>query len=327
LQGWMTNLEITNLPTINGGTLAAALSLSSYLLKTDTAAMLTNYINKADTASMLTNYINKADTAAMLSNYQDASDVNATLAAYLPIANGTATGTLTTAALNVGNTSLSIDSIGLVDGKITFYDAADTLGVYIIASNIVDLADYAVMLADSTTGAGHYVSDHRGDDIEAALADTVAFDTEELSDVVQLNAATRSVMTFGAGGGNAGDTTLFTTSSLYGSAYWGGSLSFHVDSMIVSMVHGLGLDTLDVQISWNDTLKAVVPTKLNTAALPIGRAAGVNKSLTVGQVDAVFDNAVIPPGKMVWCTTPYVPAAALKRKPTFLSVTLVGHLQ
>jgi hypothetical protein len=43
LQGWMTNLEITNLPTINGGTLATALSLSSYLLKSDTAAMLTPY--------------------------------------------------------------------------------------------------------------------------------------------------------------------------------------------------------------------------------------------------------------------------------------------
>jgi hypothetical protein len=135
------------------------------------------------------------------------------------------------------------------------------------------------------------------------------------------------VMTFGAGGGNAGDTTLFTTPSLYGSAYWGGSLSFHVDSMIVSMVHGAGLDTLGVQISYSDTLKAVVPTNLNTAALPIGRVAGVNKALTVGQVDAAFDNAVIPPGKIVYCTTPYVPAAALKRKPTYLSVTLIGHLQ
>jgi hypothetical protein len=118
-----------------------------------------------------------------------------------------------------------------------------------------------------------------------------------------------------------------TTTGLYGSYYWGGSLSFHVDSMIVSMGHGLGLDTLGVQISWSDTLKAVVPTNLNTAALPIGRVTGVNQALTVGQVDASFANAVIPPGKIVWCTTPYVPAAALKRKPTYLSVTLIGHLQ
>jgi hypothetical protein len=43
LKGWMTNLEITNLPTINGGTLASALSLSTYLLKSDTASMLSKY--------------------------------------------------------------------------------------------------------------------------------------------------------------------------------------------------------------------------------------------------------------------------------------------
>jgi len=42
-KGWFTDLEITNLPTINGGTLSSALSLSSYLLKSDTASMLTNY--------------------------------------------------------------------------------------------------------------------------------------------------------------------------------------------------------------------------------------------------------------------------------------------
>jgi hypothetical protein len=116
--------------------------------------------------------------------------------------------------------------------------------------------------------------------------DTVA----DLSEVRlrQAYADSRSVMAFGAGGGNAGDTTLFTTSTLYGSPYWGGTKSFHVDTMLVSMVHGLGLDTIDVQISWSDTLKAVVPTKLNTAALPIGRAAGVNKALTVGQIDLIM---------------------------------------
>lgn len=160
---------------------------------------------------------------------------------------------------------------------------------------------------------------------------------QEINDSIQLyitNGETgqalsdsRTLMTFGAGGGNAGDTTAFTTSTIYGSVYWGGPLTFHVDSMIVSMVHGVGLDTLGVQISWSDTLKAVVPVNINTAALAVGRAAGVNKALTVGQVDASFNNATIPPGKMVWCTTPYVPADALKRKPTYLGVSLIGHLQ
>ena len=43
LKGWFTDLEITNLPTVNGGTLASALSLPNYLLKSDTASMLSNY--------------------------------------------------------------------------------------------------------------------------------------------------------------------------------------------------------------------------------------------------------------------------------------------
>jgi hypothetical protein len=217
--------------------------------------------------------------------------------------------------------------------------------------NKISVSDTAYMLSDYArlSEAGGFDSTFitaRIDSLVTVLGDTLNIETlldielstdtvADLSEVrlkadktaVQLNAATRSVLLFGAGGGNAGDTTVFTTSSIYGSVYWGGSLSFHVDSMIVSMRHGLGLDTLGVQISWNDTLKAVIPTNLNTDTLEIGRVAGINKALTVGQVDAVFDNAVIPPGKMVWCTTPYVPAAALKRKPTYLSVTLIGHLQ
>jgi hypothetical protein len=306
-KGWFTDIEVTN--AIAGSVTGNAATVTGYTRNSGSITLSGGHgitltttgttgltLPTSGTLATTATAVMVADTATMLSNYQDASDVAATLASYATLASPTFTGTVTTAKLNIGGTTLDIDSAGLVSGKIAFYDGADTLGIHINEADIVDF-------------------------------DTVSFETEELGDVVQLNADTRTVMTFGGGGGNAGDTTVFTTSSLYGSAYWGGSLSFHVDSMIVSMVHGLGLDTLDVQISWNDTLKAVVPTKLNTAALPIGRAAGVNKSLTVGQVDAVFDNAVIPPGKMVWCTTPYVPAAALKRKPTFLSVTLVGHLQ
>jgi hypothetical protein len=221
LKGWMTDLEITNLPTINGGTLATALNLSDYLLAADTTYMHT-----------------RLDST-----------------------------------INVLKDTIPISTV---------------LDINLNTDSVADLSEVR---------------------LRQAYADS------------------RSVMTFGAGGGNAGDTTVFTTSTIYGSPYWGGTKSFHVDTMLVSMVHGLGLDTLDVQISFSDTLKAVVPTKLNTAALPIGRAAGVNKALTVGQVDAAFDNAVIPPGKIVYCTTPYVPAAALKRKPTYLSVTLIGHLQ
>jgi hypothetical protein len=78
---------------------------------------------------------------------------------YLPISNGTTTGTLTTAKLNVGNTSLDIDSVGLVDGRIAFYKGVDTLGIHIIVSDIEDLSDVAILKADSSiVTAGGYTS-------------------------------------------------------------------------------------------------------------------------------------------------------------------------
>jgi hypothetical protein len=78
---------------------------------------------------------------------------------YLPISNGTTTGTLTTAKLNVGNTSLDIDSVGLVDGRIAFYKGVDTLGIHIIVSDIEDLSDVAILKADSAiVTAGGYAS-------------------------------------------------------------------------------------------------------------------------------------------------------------------------
>jgi hypothetical protein len=64
LQGWMTNLEITNLPTINGGTLAAALPFSSYVLKSDTASMLTKYARLASPVFTGVPKITAGDTIA-----------------------------------------------------------------------------------------------------------------------------------------------------------------------------------------------------------------------------------------------------------------------
>ena len=193
-KGWFTNLEITNLPTINGGTLATALSLSNYLLKTDTATMLTNYallsevsggvvigdvrdeiadslnvlrplkVSVADTAAMLTPYVARGDTASMLSKYLYKTDTAAMLLDY-----------------------------------VRFSEVPDT--TYLAA---------------------------RVDSIVAALKDTIPIETvldidlttdtvADLSEVRlrQAYADSRSVMTFGAGGGNAGDTILFTTTRQY----------------------------------------------------------------------------------------------------------------
>jgi len=256
----------------------------------DTASMLAPYLQIVDTTAMLTDYINKADTASMLTNYIARADTASMLISYV---NHNDTTSMLTPYINRADTASMLTD---------YINKADTASM---------LTDY-INKADTTGMLTNYI-------LESEVT------AEQLLD--QKLATVRTMMTFGKGGGDAGDTTAFTTTGIYGSVYWGGPLSFHVDTMIVSIVHGAGLDTLDLQISWDDNLLDATPTNLNTVALPIGRYGGTNLALTSGQIDATFDNAVIPPGKIVYCTTPYVPAAALKRKPTYLSVSLIGHLQ
>jgi hypothetical protein len=69
------------------------------------------------------------------------------------------TGTTTTAALNIGGTTLALDSATLVGGKLAFFDGVDTLSLHINVTDLEDLSTLAVMLEDSiTVGAGHYVT-------------------------------------------------------------------------------------------------------------------------------------------------------------------------
>jgi len=83
----------------------------------------------------------------------------------------TTSGLVTANSLNVGGTSLSIDSIGLVNSRIAFYDGADTLGVHIIASDIEDLGDVAVLVGDTlVTTRGQYYTQRQVDSIMANVA-------------------------------------------------------------------------------------------------------------------------------------------------------------
>jgi len=282
----------------------------------DTTAMLTDYINKADTASMLTNYIARADTASMLISYVNHNDTTSMLTPYINRADTASMLTNYIARADTASMLISYvnhnDTTSMLTPYINRADTASMLTDYINKADTASMLTDYINKADTTGMLTNYI-------LESEVT------AEQLLD--QKLATVRTMMTFGKGGGDAGDTTAFTTTGIYGSVYWGGPLSFHVDTMIVSIVHGAGLDTLDLQISWDDNLLDATPTNLNTVALPIGRYGGTNLALTSGQIDATFDNAVIPPGKIVYCTTPYVPAAALKRKPTYLSVSLIGHLQ
>jgi hypothetical protein len=55
--------------------------------------------------------------------------------------NGSTTGTLTTAALNVGGKDLSVDSISYVDGKYALWDGVDTISPHINTNDQVDIND------------------------------------------------------------------------------------------------------------------------------------------------------------------------------------------
>jgi hypothetical protein len=126
---------------------------------------------------------------------------------------------------------------------------------------------------------------------------------------------TLALFVFGGGGGNATDTSAFTTSTYYGSFFNKGRDSIKVTSLKVVMSHGIGTDTLQVQVSWDDSLAGTGAVNLNTAALPVN-------STGPGTEDTAFDNAVIPPNVWVWCKTPVVVAG---RKPTYMSATLSGY--
>ena len=132
----------------------------------------------------------------------------------------------------------------------------------------------------------------------------------------QANAALASNVTeffvFGFGTGAAGDTTYCTDSTNYGSFY-NKTDTLSITSLNVILLHGIGADTVMLDIMWDDTLNGVTHTHLNTSGL------GCN-STTVGTLDVSFNNAKIPPGFWVWAKT----TTTVGRKPTAMYATLSG---
>ena len=121
-----------------------------------------------------------------------------------------------------------------------------------------------------------------------------------------------TVGTFGAGARLPGDTAAFTDSTIYGSFYNDGEDTLVITAMRIVM-QGTN-DTLTINVEWNDSLNTT-GTKLKTAY------AAANNNYT-GNSYTSFDNTKIPPGNHVWCKSPTVIPG---RRPTYLSVTLIGY--
>ncbi len=142
-----------------------------------------------------------------------------------------------------------------------------------------------------------------------------------LSELAPLLADTIPLFVFGAGGGNAADTASFTTSTLYGAFYNGGSDTLKITEFRVAMIAGstpLGTDTLAVQVYWNDSINVTTGasvTTLNSAVL------GCN-STTTGTSYTSFANSKIPPNVWVFMKSPGVVTG---RKPSMVVATLMGY--
>jgi len=122
------------------------------------------------------------------------------------------------------------------------------------------------------------------------------------------------IFVFGGGGGNAGDTTSFTKSTIYGAFFNEGKDTLAVTSLRVIML-GDATDTLSVDILWDVNLNDSTPTELNSDPFPVN-------SLTTGDEDTSFAAYKIPPDNWVWCKTPGVVSG---RKPTYFIAQINGY--
>lgn len=125
-------------------------------------------------------------------------------------------------------------------------------------------------------------------------------------------ADTSALFVFGGGGANAGDTSSFTTSTIYGAFF--NSLS---DTLVLTRMQ-IGLQgtspNVTVRVYWNDSLN------VTAGATALTTSGSVATNIYGGTSVTSFANNKIPPNVWVWCKT-----SAVTTKPTFLSVTLIGY--
>lgn len=122
---------------------------------------------------------------------------------------------------------------------------------------------------------------------------------------------TISLASFGAGGGQSGDTTSFSTSTIYGSFYNDGS-----DTLVITSIRAVlqgSSPSLVPTVYYNDSINVTAgATKLvNSPSALTNTAVGVSSTP---------DNKKIPPGVWVWVKTETVTT-----KPTYFSLTLIGY--
>ncbi len=145
----------------------------------------------------------------------------------------------------------------------------------------------------------------------ASAANLTGFTTDTyLRNFVKID--TTTLASFGAGGGQAGDTTAFSTSTIYGSFYNDG-----IDTLVITSMRGILQGTspsVTYDVYYNDSLNVTAgASKLVTAGTALTNTA-------TGAAVTSFNNTKIPPGVWVWVKT-----TTVTTKPTYFSLSLIGY--
>jgi len=209
--------------------------------------------------------------------------------------------------IKVGTNGAVLDSIKASTAEINYVDG--------VTSPIQTQLNTKLAKTDTSTLS------NRIDAINTTIEDTVlATDYfvlgAALSDSSVMLDDVKPLFVFGGGGGNARDTAVFTTSTIYGSFFNESRDTLIVTSLRVVML-GDATDTLSVDILWDVNLNDATPTELNADPLPVN-------SFTSGDEDTSFAVSKIPPDVWVWCETPGV---VLTRKPNYFNAQISGYIK
>lgn len=323
-KGWFTDLESSNVPTVGGTSLTTlsqtfqnkTLTNSNNVLGGVTmtlgsdanydiyyrnnSGVLTRLAAGTDGQVLTTHSTTSAPTWTTVSGSTQNLSWNSGTHA-VDISGGGTSAVIPLATSSINGLSSSTDK--------AFLDSLRSHNSYI--RNSIAIGDSLLTKKNDSTLIARRLSLTAGDNMTIA---TTGSNDSLLKYTIDVKNDTTALFTFGAGSGASGDTTAFSTSALYGSFYNAGS-----DSLIITSINAVmqgSNDTLKISVCFSDTLKAVSPSYvLNSYSINNN---SVGKNATSGD----FTTAKIPPGKHVYCLSPYVLAG---RKPTYLSVTVIGY--
>lgn len=248
-------------------------------------------------------YIKPTDTASMLSTYQRSISA----VKYSDTAN------LVLPYLRKIDTASLSNRINL---KLNISDSANMLSKYLRKTDTSTLSsriDLRVRYSDTASMLSTYqrsISAMKYTDTASMLSPYLRSNVAAATYQKQID--TIPLFVFGAGSGAAGDTSIFSTSALYGSFY-----NDYSDTIIVTAIR-IGLRgtsaNINATVYFNDSLGTTA------GATQIISGGTTASNIHTGTVATSITNNKIAPGNWVWVQT-----GTITTKPTFFILTIFGY--